>query len=72
MSNQIPLPIKYSSLLKANPEICLYGLDLTTTSNLQHGNIIVERIKRKNVNLGSLKSKRAVESYSPYNQTSKI
>lgn len=60
MSNRIPLPIKFSNLLQTNPESCLYGLDLITTSNLQHGNIIVERIKRKSVNLGSLQSKRAV------------
>lgn len=59
------MAVKFSNLLQTNPESTVYGIDLSTFSNIETGHNLFEKLRRKSVNIGSLKSKRAIESFSP-------
>ena len=54
------MPIKFSNLLQTNPESSVYGIDMSTLSNIEGGNYLFEKLKRKSVNLGSVQARRPV------------
>jgi hypothetical protein len=60
MSWRSPMPIKFSNLLQTNPESSVYGIDMSTLSNIEGGNYLFEKLKRKSVNLGSVQTKRPI------------
>lgn len=65
MTWRSPMPIKFSNLLQTNPESTVYGLDLSTFSNMENSNYLVERLRRKSLNIGTIKSQKPVDSFSP-------